>query len=114
MASAVDHPFVIDIRPCHVLPDRFVWTIKEGRSPMRHSRGSHPTFEEARVAARANLNGLVAGWLGRTALAPSRALTTPADETIGASAPCSSACFVLHQRRRHSIWSPWRKEPGET
>ena len=62
MTAANDHPFNMDVRRCPMLANRFVWTIEEGRSPKRHSPGSHPTFEEARVAARASLNRMVAGW----------------------------------------------------
>lgn len=61
MAAANDHPFSIDVRRCLMLANRFVWTIKEGRSPKRRSPGSHPTFEEARIAARASMNGIIVG-----------------------------------------------------
>src|SRR4051812_39126153 len=56
------HPFVIDVRPCGVLQDRFVWNISRKGCPKRHSIRTYATFEEARLAGKSKLAVLIAAW----------------------------------------------------
>ncbi|MFC5556034.1 hypothetical protein [Methylobacterium iners] len=60
MTKQPSHPFNLDIRRCRFQADTFVWSISERGGEKRRSPQSYATFEDARLAMKEVLQGLIA------------------------------------------------------
>jgi len=56
------HPFVLDIRPFRRMPGHFIYSVGRIGEEKRYSRRTYASFEEARRAARAEMDELIAAW----------------------------------------------------
>ena len=58
------HPFVVDVKPAPHMPGRFTYAVGRVGKPKSYSSRTFATFNEARLAAQAELNELIAAWEG--------------------------------------------------
>ena len=56
------HPFVIDIKPARHMPGRYTYSVGRAGKPKSYSVRTFATFNEARLAAQAELNEMIAAW----------------------------------------------------
>jgi len=54
--------FVLDIRPFRQVPGHFIYSVDRVGGEKRCSRRTYASFEEARRAARAEMDELIAAW----------------------------------------------------
>lgn len=69
MRLRLAHPFSITVRPNRLAPGTFSWRINEAGGGSQPCALTFPTFEEARVAAKARLEIVVAKWCATQATA---------------------------------------------
>src|SRR4051812_18832131 len=87
------HPYVLDIRSFHLAPWRFIYSVGRVGGEKRCSTRTYATFEEARQAAQAEMNELIAAWKGENAQA------CPEAEAPEPVANFGGSRLVRHTRR---------------